>query len=159
METLTSNGSIFLWRKHWWQLETTSNSHTYSCYTAPAGILNRFSTSERTPFQYGSPLKRELAEVCPFPVQRPHEEQLVTLGQLLEQSLAAATENALNAFKVFTIWFQGVYGKKTSYRITPKCFVFEFIYNYLECNCRFWNSLSLLTDAFSTTALHFAATN
>ena len=29
MEALTSNGSIFLWRKHRWQLETTSNSHTY----------------------------------------------------------------------------------------------------------------------------------
>ena len=108
-----------------------------------------------------SQLKRESAEVCPLLVQQPHKERLTTLDQLSEQALAAVTVGKciLNTFKVFAIWFQGVYGKKTSCRNTPKCFVYELIYNYLERNCRFWNSLSLFTHAFSTTTVHFAATN
>ena len=68
-------------------------------------------------------------------------------------------ENALNGFKVFAISFQGVYSKKTSCKIMLKCFAFELISNFRNVFAIFEISFSLLTDAFSTAAVHFATTN
>ena len=168
----------FLWRKRRWQLETTFNSHTY--WAMPIVTVERQKQWSRNIMLY---------DTCRYTRRFEHlRERFFSMEESAKEriggsafiSCTTATWRTIGHLRPTLVtsfdrcdswkmhWMVSRYSPFDSKMSTTRrllagsrlnVLLLNLIYNYLECYWRFWNSLWLLTDAFSTTTVHFAATN